>query len=169
MNLFSLAKGGLETWLLPLKLPDPPENCEDLIDWHREMLNDYYIDALKYFQLALHSTPPLLAALLPLVQVCKHLFIYIYFLQLNLDSLMRYCTRIELLSPWSYIYYYSTLCPAHTSHLCNYLTLLCLYFMHTELSLSKKTPLLLIKNKIKILLQQSFLTYIDYETLQLFW
>jgi hypothetical protein len=85
--------------LLPLKLPDPPENCEDLIDWHREMLNDYYIDALKYFQLALHSTPPLLAALLPLVQVCKHLFIYIYFLQLNLDSLMRYCTRIELLSP----------------------------------------------------------------------
>lgn len=66
-NLYALR--GLETWLLPLKLPDPPENCEDLIDWHREMLNDYYIDALKYFQLALHSTPPLLAALLPLVQL----------------------------------------------------------------------------------------------------
>ncbi|KAK4563662.1 hypothetical protein RGQ29_005990 [Quercus rubra] len=66
-NFYSLR--GLETWLLPLQLPDPEENCEDLINLHRGMLNDYYMDAIKYFQLALYSTPPLLVALLPLVQL----------------------------------------------------------------------------------------------------
>nr|POE97725.1 hypothetical protein CFP56_71787 [Quercus suber] len=66
-NFYSLR--GLETWLLPLQLPDPEENCEDLINLHRGMLNDYYMDAVKYFQLALYSTPPLLVALLPLVQL----------------------------------------------------------------------------------------------------
>ncbi|KAM4088522.1 hypothetical protein ACJW30_07G076900 [Castanea mollissima] len=66
-NFYSLR--GLETWLLPLQLPDPEENCEDLINLHRGMLNDYYMDAIKYFQHALYSTPPLLVALLPLVQL----------------------------------------------------------------------------------------------------
>ncbi|KAM3694724.1 hypothetical protein ACJW31_07G077200 [Castanea mollissima] len=66
-NFYSLR--GLETWLLPLQLPDPEENCEDLINLHRGMLNNYYMDAIKYFQHALYSTPPLLVALLPLVQL----------------------------------------------------------------------------------------------------
>lgn len=74
--------------MLPLQLPDPEENCEALINLHRGMLNDYYMDAIKYFQLALYSTPPLLVALLPLVQVCKHLFLYIYFLQVNFIALL---------------------------------------------------------------------------------
>ncbi|XP_059443414.1 uncharacterized protein LOC132175473 isoform X2 [Corylus avellana] len=66
-NLFALR--GLDTWLLPLQLPDPTENCEDFLDLHRKMLNDYHRNAVKYFQLALHATPPLLVALLPLIQL----------------------------------------------------------------------------------------------------
>lgn len=66
-NLFALR--GLDTWLLPLQLPHPTENCEDFFDLHGKMLNDYYTNAVKYFQLALHATPPLLVALLPLIQL----------------------------------------------------------------------------------------------------
>lgn len=75
---FSLAKGGMDSWLLPLQLPLPTENCEDFINLHRKMLNDYYMDAVKYFQLALYSAPPFLVALLPLIQVCKIVCIYIH-------------------------------------------------------------------------------------------
>ncbi|XP_040986567.1 uncharacterized protein LOC121234622 isoform X2 [Juglans microcarpa x Juglans regia] len=60
---------GIDAWLLPLQLPDPTENPEDFINLHRKMLNDYYMDAVKYFQQALHSTPPLSEALLPLIQL----------------------------------------------------------------------------------------------------
>ncbi|KAE8124759.1 hypothetical protein FH972_019615 [Carpinus fangiana] len=66
-NLFALR--GLDTWLLPLQLPHPTEICEDFLDLYRKMLNDYYRNAVKYFQLALHATPPLLVALLPLIQL----------------------------------------------------------------------------------------------------
>ncbi|KAG6637243.1 hypothetical protein CIPAW_11G165700 [Carya illinoinensis] len=61
--------GGMNTWLLPLQLPQPTENPKDFINLHRKMLNDYYMDAVKYFQQALYSTPPLLVALLPLIQL----------------------------------------------------------------------------------------------------
>lgn len=60
------AHGSLDSWLLPLHLP---ENLEDYINLREGILNDYYIDALKYLRLALESTPPVLAALLPLVQL----------------------------------------------------------------------------------------------------
>ncbi|KAF5456357.1 hypothetical protein F2P56_025851 [Juglans regia] len=40
---------GINTWLLPLQLPHPTENPEDFINLHRKMLNDYYMDAVKYF------------------------------------------------------------------------------------------------------------------------
>ncbi|KAG6645336.1 hypothetical protein I3843_08G111600 [Carya illinoinensis] len=60
---------GMNTCLLPLQLPNPTENPEDFINLHRKMLNDYHMDAVKYFQQALHSTPPLLGALLPLIQL----------------------------------------------------------------------------------------------------
>ncbi|XP_042948656.1 uncharacterized protein LOC122281327 isoform X4 [Carya illinoinensis] len=60
---------GMNTWLLPLQLPQPTENPKDFINLHRKMLNDYYMDAVKYFQQALYSTPPLLVALLPLIQL----------------------------------------------------------------------------------------------------
>ncbi|KAF5478612.1 hypothetical protein F2P56_005155 [Juglans regia] len=60
---------GIDTWLLPIRLPHPTENPEDFINLHRKMLNDYYMDAVKYFQQALHSTPPLSEVLLPLIQL----------------------------------------------------------------------------------------------------
>ncbi|GLU18106.1 hypothetical protein SLE2022_344240 [Rubroshorea leprosula] len=64
-SIFS-ALEGLESWLLPVRLP---HSSEKLIHLHRQMLNNHYKDAMKYFQLALYSTPPVLTALLPLIQL----------------------------------------------------------------------------------------------------
>ncbi|KAK6229355.1 hypothetical protein SCA6_018306 [Theobroma cacao] len=64
-SVFS-ALESLESWLMPLKLPHSSENFVYL---HRQILNNHYNDAVKYLQLALHSTPHLSAALLPLVQL----------------------------------------------------------------------------------------------------
>ncbi|WRX28494.1 TATA box-binding protein-associated factor RNA polymerase I subunit A - like 1, partial [Theobroma cacao] len=61
-----IASESLESWLMPLKLPHSSENFVYL---HRQILNNHYNDAVKCLQLALHSTPHLLAALLPLVQL----------------------------------------------------------------------------------------------------
>lgn len=58
-------KVGLDSWLLPINFPHSTEEKEEL---HRA-LNDYYRDAVKYLRLALHSETPIVAALLPLVQV----------------------------------------------------------------------------------------------------
>ncbi|XP_062093582.1 uncharacterized protein LOC133799581 isoform X2 [Humulus lupulus] len=55
---------GLNSVLLPVKLLQSTENCV-----HKEMLNDYYKEAVKYLRHALCSTPPVLAALLPLIQL----------------------------------------------------------------------------------------------------
>ncbi|KAH7689723.1 TPR-like protein [Dioscorea alata] len=59
----------LDASLLPLKLKHSSIICEDFIHSHRRSINEYYEDAVKNLQLALHSTPPLFAALLPLVQI----------------------------------------------------------------------------------------------------
>ncbi|KAK6230670.1 hypothetical protein QUC31_002188 [Theobroma cacao] len=64
-SVFS-ALESLESWLMPLKLPHSSEN---FVYSHRQILNNHYNDAVKCLQLALHSTPHLLAALLPLVQL----------------------------------------------------------------------------------------------------
>ncbi|XVF04297.1 hypothetical protein REPUB_Repub05bG0070300 [Reevesia pubescens] len=64
-SVFS-ALEGLESWLMPLQLPHSSENFVYL---HRQMLNNHYNDAVKYLRLALHSAPPLFAALLPLIQL----------------------------------------------------------------------------------------------------
>ncbi|XP_034678764.1 uncharacterized protein LOC117908991 isoform X1 [Vitis riparia] len=58
-----------DSWLLPLRLPHSYANFEDLIHLHRELINDYYKSAVKYLKLALYSTPPILAALLPFIQL----------------------------------------------------------------------------------------------------
>ncbi|KAL5542750.1 hypothetical protein UlMin_010460 [Ulmus minor] len=59
----------LDSLLLPIRWPQSLENPEDLIHLHTEILNDYYKDAVKYLQLALCSTPSVLVALLPLIQL----------------------------------------------------------------------------------------------------
>ncbi|KAG4204256.1 hypothetical protein ERO13_A04G036900v2 [Gossypium hirsutum] len=64
-SVFS-ALEGLESWLMPLKLPYSSENFVYL---HRQMVNNHYKDALKHLRLALHCEPPLSAALLPLIQL----------------------------------------------------------------------------------------------------
>ncbi|KAJ7981793.1 TAF RNA polymerase I subunit A [Quillaja saponaria] len=66
---FLSALGNLDSWLLPLQLRHQSNSFEDLIYLHRELLNDHYKDAVKHLQLALHSTPPVLAVLLPLIQL----------------------------------------------------------------------------------------------------
>lgn len=60
---------GLDSFLLPLRLPHSTEKSEELDYLNMQMLNDYYKDAVKYLQLALCSTPPVLMTLLPLIQV----------------------------------------------------------------------------------------------------
>ncbi|KAF5727956.1 hypothetical protein HS088_TW21G00096 [Tripterygium wilfordii] len=63
------ALGRLDSWLLPLRFPHSNEITEDFIYMHLRNLNDHYKNAVKYLRLALHSTPPVLAALLPLIQL----------------------------------------------------------------------------------------------------
>ncbi|KAE8657987.1 S-locus lectin protein kinase family protein [Hibiscus syriacus] len=64
-SVFS-ALEGLESWLMPLKLPYSSENFVYL---HRQMLNNHYNDAVKYLRLALQCEPLLSASILPLVQL----------------------------------------------------------------------------------------------------
>ncbi|KAA8523951.1 hypothetical protein F0562_010374 [Nyssa sinensis] len=60
---------GLDSWLLPLRLLRTSENLEAFTYLHKEKLNDYYKNAVKYLRLALYSTPPLFEAVLPLIQM----------------------------------------------------------------------------------------------------
>ncbi|PRQ31106.1 putative tetratricopeptide-like helical domain-containing protein [Rosa chinensis] len=55
---------GLESLLLPIRLPESLDNHED-----KNIFNDYYKDAVKYLRHALHSSPPVLVALHPLIQL----------------------------------------------------------------------------------------------------
>lgn len=60
---------GLDSLLLPVRLPRSFENSEDFLYLQTEMFNNYYKEAVKYLRLALCSTLPVLAALLPLIQL----------------------------------------------------------------------------------------------------
>ncbi|XP_030445975.2 uncharacterized protein LOC115668705 [Syzygium oleosum] len=60
---------GLDSWLLPIKLPQNIKNSEDFIQQYLEMLNGDYKDAVKYLRLALDSSPAKSDALLPLIQL----------------------------------------------------------------------------------------------------
>ncbi|KAI3427582.1 uncharacterized protein J3R85_009421 [Psidium guajava] len=60
---------GLDSWLLPIRLPQNIKNSEDFIQQHLKMLNVYYKDAVKYLRLALDSSPAKSDALLPLIQL----------------------------------------------------------------------------------------------------
>ncbi|XP_050371614.1 uncharacterized protein LOC126789495 [Argentina anserina] len=55
---------GLESLLLPIRLPDSLDNSQD-----KNIFNDYYKDAVKYLHHALHSSPPVLVAIHPLIQL----------------------------------------------------------------------------------------------------
>ncbi|KAL5715899.1 hypothetical protein ACHQM5_017660 [Ranunculus cassubicifolius] len=60
---------GLDLNVLPLRLPELNENFGNSIAMYMRMLNDHYSKAVKHLQVALYSTPPVLASLLPLVQL----------------------------------------------------------------------------------------------------
>ena len=61
---------GLGACLLPIKLHQPiEEDLESMIMSHKTLLNQHYIDAVKHLRASLHSNPPILAALHPLIQV----------------------------------------------------------------------------------------------------
>ncbi|XP_048437035.1 uncharacterized protein LOC108868684 isoform X1 [Pyrus x bretschneideri] len=59
---------GLESLLLPIRLPESTDR-EDFMNSQTTIFNDSFRNAVKYLRLALHSTPPVLQALLPLVQL----------------------------------------------------------------------------------------------------
>ncbi|KAF8025848.1 hypothetical protein BT93_F2627 [Corymbia citriodora subsp. variegata] len=59
---------GLDSWLLPIRLPQNMKNSEDFIKRHQEILN-VDKDAVKYLRLALESSPTISDALLPLIQL----------------------------------------------------------------------------------------------------
>ncbi|KAJ4981229.1 hypothetical protein NE237_032066 [Protea cynaroides] len=65
-------KEGLDTCLLPMRMPRSHENLEELMHVHRQLLNDHYASAVKHLRVALYSTPLELAALLPLIQKLCH-------------------------------------------------------------------------------------------------
>ncbi|KAJ0047237.1 hypothetical protein Pint_04808 [Pistacia integerrima] len=64
-----VALEGLDSWLLPVRLPNSSEDYEIAIRKYRKLLNDDYKNAVKYLRFALYSTPAVSAALLPLIQL----------------------------------------------------------------------------------------------------
>jgi hypothetical protein len=69
---FLFCTEGLEKSLLPLRLKIPTVVSNDCFDkyWqYKSTPNASYEDAEKCLRLALHSNPPVMAALLPLIQV----------------------------------------------------------------------------------------------------
>ncbi|KAI4322983.1 hypothetical protein L6164_022628 [Bauhinia variegata] len=62
------ALGGLDSSLLPLRLPDQ-NSIEQFVYFHDKLLNSYYHEAVKHLQLAVDSTPSSSLALLPLTQL----------------------------------------------------------------------------------------------------
>ncbi|XP_050105317.1 uncharacterized protein LOC126584978 isoform X2 [Malus sylvestris] len=59
---------GLESLLLPIRLPESTDR-EDFMNSQTTIFTDSFRNAVKYLRRALHSTPPVLQALLPLVQL----------------------------------------------------------------------------------------------------
>ncbi|XP_020082908.1 uncharacterized protein LOC109706481 isoform X2 [Ananas comosus] len=60
---------GLDKTLLPIQLKHLDGDLEQSIYLYRKLANENYKDAVKHLRLALHSTPPVMAALLPLIQL----------------------------------------------------------------------------------------------------
>ncbi|KZV38271.1 hypothetical protein F511_36506 [Dorcoceras hygrometricum] len=60
---------GLPPWLLPLKLPHSQETLEDTMHVHSKLRNDFYINAVNCFRVALYSSPPVIEAFHPLIQM----------------------------------------------------------------------------------------------------
>ncbi|KAG0479975.1 hypothetical protein HPP92_010833 [Vanilla planifolia] len=60
---------GLDKILLPIHLKLLVEDPVQSVLLYRKLANENYREAVKHLHLALHSTPPLLAALLPLIQL----------------------------------------------------------------------------------------------------
>ncbi|XP_058099334.1 uncharacterized protein LOC131243759 isoform X2 [Magnolia sinica] len=61
---------GLDTSLIPIWWRQSPADTEYYSDYlHKNNAKDYYIGAVRHLKDALYSTPPLLAALLPLIQL----------------------------------------------------------------------------------------------------
>ncbi|VAI84732.1 unnamed protein product [Triticum turgidum subsp. durum] len=63
---------GLERTLLPLRLKHAAGSSSDCFDsyWkYKSTPNTFYADAERYLRVALHSSPPVMAALLPLIQI----------------------------------------------------------------------------------------------------
>ncbi|GER53453.1 hypothetical protein STAS_30975 [Striga asiatica] len=59
----------LPPWLLPIKLQSSHENLEDALYTHRKLHNNHYKSALKHLHVALNSTPPVVEALHPRIQM----------------------------------------------------------------------------------------------------
>ncbi|VFR00999.1 unnamed protein product [Cuscuta campestris] len=59
---------GLSTLLLPVQFPQL-DNLEELYDMHRQLRSDQYNSAVKFLSCALSSTPPVLEAFHPLIQL----------------------------------------------------------------------------------------------------
>ncbi|XP_073158144.1 uncharacterized protein [Henckelia pumila] len=60
---------GLPPWLLPLKLPDSHENLEDAMQMHKKLRTDFYTSSVNCLRVALYSTPPVIEAFHPLIQM----------------------------------------------------------------------------------------------------
>lgn len=60
---------GLDVNLFPLRLPEQNENFGNSIYKYLGRLNDYHSKAVKHLRVALYSNPPMLASLLPLIQL----------------------------------------------------------------------------------------------------
>ncbi|MQL75601.1 hypothetical protein Taro_007982 [Colocasia esculenta] len=60
---------GLDAYLLPIQLQQSMEDLEFRLLSHKKLRNEHYLDAVKHLRIALHSDPPLLSALHPLIQL----------------------------------------------------------------------------------------------------
>lgn len=60
---------GLDRRLFPVRLPRTPENTRYIIPPETSNVRELRLEALKHFQVALSSSPPLIAALLPYLQL----------------------------------------------------------------------------------------------------
>ncbi|XP_077243853.1 uncharacterized protein LOC143884269 isoform X2 [Tasmannia lanceolata] len=87
---------GLETCLLPIQLQQSIPHTEYSLYLQREMVKEHYINAVKHLRLALYSTPPLLAALLPLIQ----LLLLGDQIEEALEELKKFCCNSNAVLPY---------------------------------------------------------------------
>lgn len=84
----------VEYLLMPLKFPRTA-SLEDFVSLQRSIQNDQYKAAVKHLHDALHSTPPALEALLPLIQASDiFLFIKINYFE-RTDLSFKFCKSMS--------------------------------------------------------------------------